>query len=114
MNTLEAIRIALQSLWANKLRSVLTLLGVMIAVATLIAVMTFVNGINGFVAEKIFNLGADVFIVSKAPNVITNVDEYLESQKRKDITLRRLSGGVRRAARCAATWALRRARRTYR
>jgi putative ABC transport system permease protein len=84
MNTLEAIRIALQSLWANKLRSVLTLLGVVIAVATLIAVMTFVNGINGFVAGKIFNLGADVFIVSKAPNVITNVDQYLDSQKRKD------------------------------
>lgn len=85
MNTLEAIRIALQSLWANKLRSVLTLLGVVIAVATLIAVVTFVNGINGFVAEKIFNLGADVFIASKAPNVITNADEYLESEKRKDI-----------------------------
>jgi putative ABC transport system permease protein len=85
MNRLEAIRIALQSLWANKLRSVLTLLGVVIAVATVIAVETFVNGINGYVAEKIFNLGADVFIVSKAPNVITNADEYLNSQKRKDI-----------------------------
>ncbi len=85
MNTWEAIRIALQSLWANKLRSVLTLLGVVIAVATVIAVETFVNGINGYVAEKIFNLGADVFIVSKAPNVITNVDQYLESEKRKDI-----------------------------
>jgi putative ABC transport system permease protein len=86
MNTLEAIRIALQSLWANKLRSVLTLLGVVIAVATVIAVVTFVNGINGYVAEKIFNLGADVFIVSKAPNVITNADEYLESEKRKDVS----------------------------
>jgi len=64
---------------------VLTLLGVVIAVATVIAVVTFVNGINGYVAGKIFNLGADVFIVSKAPNVITNVDEYLNSQKRKDI-----------------------------
>ena len=85
MNALEAIRIALQSLWANKLRSVLTLLGVVIAVATVIAVMTFVNGINGFVAEKIFNLGADVFILSKAPNVITNADQYLDAQKRKDI-----------------------------
>jgi putative ABC transport system permease protein len=85
MNTLEAIRIALQSLWANKLRSVLTLLGVVIAVATVIAVETFVNGINGYVAEKIFNLGADVFIVSKAPNVITNVDQFLDSEKRKDI-----------------------------
>src|SRR6266568_304226 len=85
MDTLESIRIALQSLWANKLRSVLTLLGVVIAVATVIAVETFVNGINGYVAEKIFNLGADVFIVSKAPNVITNVDQYLDSEKRKDI-----------------------------
>ncbi len=87
MNTVEAIRIALQSLWANKLRSVLTLLGVVIGVAAVIAVVTFVNGINGYVAEKIFNLGADVFILSKAPNVITNADQYLESQRRKEITL---------------------------
>ncbi len=85
MHTWEAVRIALQSLWANKLRSVLTLLGVVIAVATIIAVETFVNGINGYVGEKIFNLGADVFIVSKAPNVITNVDDFLESEKRKNL-----------------------------
>ncbi|HVP63311.1 MAG TPA: ABC transporter permease [candidate division Zixibacteria bacterium] len=86
MNTAEAIRIALQSLWANKLRSVLTLLGVVIGIAAVIAVVTFVNGINGFVAEKIFNLGADVFIVSKQPNVISNVDDFLEGKKRKRIT----------------------------
>lgn len=85
MSTLEAIRIALQSLWANKLRSVLTLLGVVIGVAAVIAVVTFVNGINGYVAEKIFNLGADVFIVSKQSNVITNIDQFMEGQKRKDI-----------------------------
>ena len=60
MTTIEAIRIALLSLWANKLRSALTLLGVVIGVAAVIAVVTFVNGINGYVAEKIFNLGADV------------------------------------------------------
>ena len=65
MHTLEAIRIALQSLWANKLRSVLTLLGVVIGVAAVIAVVTFVSGINDYVAQKIFNLGADVFIISK-------------------------------------------------
>ncbi|MGA2991880.1 MAG: ABC transporter permease [Candidatus Korobacteraceae bacterium] len=87
MNTVEAMRIALQSLWASKLRSLLTLLGVVIGVAAVIAVVTFVNGINGYVAEKIFNLGADVFIISKAPNVITNVDQYLESQKRKELYL---------------------------
>ena len=87
MSTLEAIRIALQSLWANKLRSVLTLLGVVIGVAAVIAVVTFVNGINGYVSEKIFNLGADVFIVAKVTPVITNVDQYLEGLKRKDMTL---------------------------
>ena len=87
MNTLEAVRIALQSLWANKLRSTLTLLGIVIGVAAVIAVVTFVEGINGYVATKIFNLGADVFLVSKISPVITTVDQFVESQKRKDITL---------------------------
>ena len=87
MNFTEAIRIALQSLWANKLRSTLTLLGVVIGVAAVIAVVTFVNGINGYVAEKIFNLGADVFIISKISPVITNIDQFLEGQKRKNLTM---------------------------
>ncbi|MGA9353378.1 MAG: ABC transporter permease [Terriglobales bacterium] len=87
MHTAEAIKIAMQSLWANKLRSALTLLGVVIGVAAVIAVVTFVNGINSFVAEKIFNLGADVFIVFKVSPAVTNVDHYIEGQKRKDFTL---------------------------
>src|SRR5512141_1225872 len=87
MNFSEAIRIALQSLWANKRRSVLTLMGVVIGGAAVIAVVTFVNGINGYVAEKIFRLGADVFIVAKSPNAITNVDQFIEGLKRKDLTL---------------------------
>ncbi len=87
MTVLEAIRVALLSLWANKLRSVLTLLGVVIGVAAVIAVVTFVNGINGYVAEKIFNLGANVFIVSKQPNVVTDVDDYIEGNKRKELTM---------------------------
>src|SRR5271169_4805150 len=87
MTTLEAIRIALQSLWANKLRSVLTLLGVVIGIAAVIAVVTFVNGINGYVAEKIFNLGANTFITSKQPNVVTDVDAFIEANKHKDLTM---------------------------
>src|SRR6202167_2397550 len=87
MNIAEAIKIAFLSLWANKLRSALTLLGVVIGVAAVIAVVTFVNGINGYVAEKIFNLGADVFVVSKSSAVITNIDQFLDSQKRKDLTV---------------------------
>src|SRR5215470_11247256 len=87
MNIAESIKIAFQSLLANKLRSVLTLLGVVIGVAAVIAVVTFVNGINGYVAEKIFNLGADVFIMFKVSPAVTNVDRFLEGQKRKDLTL---------------------------
>ena len=87
MNFVEALRVSLQSLWANKLRSVLTLLGIVIGIAAVIAVVTLVNGINGYVAEKVFNLGADVFIISKTSPVVTNVDEWLEGRKRKNITL---------------------------
>src|SRR5437879_6251096 len=87
MNIREAVRIALQSLWANKLRSVLTLLGVVIGVSSVIAVVTFVSGINGYVAEKIFRLGADVFKVSKTPSVITSAEVYLESLKRKNFDM---------------------------
>jgi putative ABC transport system permease protein len=85
MNHLEAIRVALQSLWANKLRSVLTLLGVVIGIASVIAVVTFVSGINDYVAKKIFNLGADVFIVQKTSAVETNPDRFLEQEKRKNL-----------------------------
>lgn len=87
MNISEAIKIAFLSLWANKLRSALTLLGVVIGVAAVIAVVTFVNGINGYVATKIFNLGADVFLVFKVSPAETNVDKFLEGEKRKDLTM---------------------------
>src|SRR5258708_38468607 len=86
MNILESMRMALQSLWANKLRSVLTLLGVVIGVAAVIALVAFISGINGYVSEKIFNLGADVFFASKTPRVITNVEVLMESRKRRGLT----------------------------
>jgi putative ABC transport system permease protein len=83
MHVAEAIRIALQSLWVNKLRSVLTLLGVVIGVAAVIAVVTFVSGINDYVAQKVFNLGADVFIIFKVSPAVTNVDHFLKARSAK-------------------------------
>ena len=65
----EAVQIALQSLWANKLRTILTLLGVVIGVASVIAVVTLVNGANTYVATKFSSYGADVFTVSKMPQI---------------------------------------------
>jgi putative ABC transport system permease protein len=87
MNIAEAIRIALQSLWANKLRSVLSTLAIVIGVAAVIAVVTFVAGIDGYVAGKIFNLGADVFIMSKFSPAETNVEHFLEAEKRKNLDM---------------------------
>ncbi len=85
MELWEAINISLESLKANKLRSVLTLIGIIIGVMTVIAVVSIIDGLNTYVSTKIFNLGADVFLLSKAPAVILNIDEWEESQKRKDI-----------------------------
>ncbi len=78
---------ALASLWANKLRSVLTLLGVVIGVASVIAVVTLVNGANRFVATKINRFGADVFTVAQRPSVITSYEEFLKYDKRKVLTM---------------------------
>ncbi|MCU1226442.1 MAG: hypothetical protein JWQ42_4535 [Edaphobacter sp.] len=83
----EAIKIALQSLWANKLRTILTLLGVVIGVASVIAVVTLVNGANVYVASKVNKYGADVFTMSKQPQIITSYEQYRAFQKRKNILL---------------------------
>jgi putative ABC transport system permease protein len=81
----EAIKLALQSLWQNKLRTVLTLLGVMIGVASVIAVVTLVNGANTYVTTKFTRYGADVFTVSRFPAIITNSTDYEKFQRRKNI-----------------------------
>src|SRR6202140_1242902 len=86
MHLTEAVTIATSSLWAHKLRSVLTLIGVVIGVTSVIAVVSLINGANQYVATRVFRLGADVFGLSKQPSIITNVDDFLEFQKRKRIT----------------------------
>ncbi len=86
MNFSEAVAISASSLWAHKLRSILTLVGVVIGVAAVIAVVSLINGANQYVATRVFRLGADVFGLSKQPSIITNVDDWLEFQKRKRIT----------------------------
>jgi putative ABC transport system permease protein len=86
MNFTEAVAISTSSLWAHKLRSVLTLIGVVIGVASVIAVVSLINGANKYVATRVFRLGADVFGLSRQPSIVTNVDDFLAFQKRKIIT----------------------------
>jgi len=83
MKLIEAFKLALQSLWGNKLRSILTLIGVVMGVASVIMVITLVNGANRYVSTKLSGYGADVFTVSRMPAVIFSAEEYLKYQKRK-------------------------------
>ncbi|MGA2420052.1 MAG: ABC transporter permease [Candidatus Acidiferrum sp.] len=78
---LETFRLALESLRAHKLRSFLTLLGVILAVTTLVTVMSVVTGMNSYVADRIANLGANVFLVDRF-GIITSQDEWVKAQKR--------------------------------
>jgi putative ABC transport system permease protein len=86
MQLLEAVRLALQSLWANKLRSILTLLGVIIGVGSVITVVTLTNGAKSFVTSKINSYGAATITISKMPQTFITMEEWLSFQKRKDVT----------------------------
>ena len=81
----ETLKLALSALRAHKLRSFLTLLGVILAVLTLVFVMSVINGLNMYVAERIANLGANVFIVHRF-GIITSEDAWIKAQKRPLIT----------------------------
>ena len=82
----EAFKLALQSLWGNKMRSILTLIGVVMAVAAVIMVITLVNGANWYVSNKLTGYGADVFTINRS-GLIFNADEYFKYQKRKIIRM---------------------------
>jgi putative ABC transport system permease protein len=79
----EAARIAVDSLRKNKLRSFLTLLGIILATTTLIAVTSFIHGMNLYVSDKLSNMGSDGFRVVRMA-FIGNFDpkKFLEMQRR--------------------------------
>jgi len=83
---IETLRLAFDALRAHKLRSFLTLLGVILAVTTLVAVMSVVDGMNAYVADRVANLGANVFIVDRF-GIITSQDAWIKAQKRPLIVL---------------------------
>ncbi|MCC6649730.1 MAG: ABC transporter permease [Candidatus Eisenbacteria bacterium] len=84
MNLRESIGIALGGVRANKLRSFLTLLGTIIGVASVIAVLSFVEGLNRFVKQKILNAGANVLVVDKY-GFITSQEAFEEANRRPDV-----------------------------
>src|ERR1700739_1646631 len=83
MSIIEAFKLALQSLWGNKMRSILTLIGVVMGVASVIMVITLVDGANTYVSTKLVSHGADIFTVRQIPGVIFNAADYFRYKKRK-------------------------------
>lgn len=82
----ETFHIALDTLQAHKLRTFLTLLGVILAVTTLVAVMSVLNGLNVYVADKVANLGANAFVVDRI-GIITNFDDWVKARKRPPLDM---------------------------
>jgi len=81
----EIFRVSVSALLAHGMRSSLTLLGIVIGVATIILVVGAISGLNTYVEEKVFSLSPDVFIVSKF-GIITNRDDFLKALRRKNLT----------------------------
>lgn len=82
----EPMMIALETLRSHKLRSFLTLLGVILSVSTLIIVVSMVQGANKYVAEKVANFGSNVFLVMRFP-LITSAEQFVKlSRSNKNIT----------------------------
>ncbi|MCJ7610845.1 MAG: ABC transporter permease [Candidatus Aminicenantes bacterium] len=87
INVKETLSMAMSSLWANKLRTFLTLLGIIIGVLTIIAVISVIQGLNNYVYTKMSFYGANDFAVSKFSFVGTSLKDFKEMMKRKDLTL---------------------------
>lgn len=96
---LEGVVIAFQSVWANKLRTILTLIGIIIGVTTLIAVVSVINGMNNYMSERINSMGSNTFIIDKM-GLITSEDDWLEARRRKRITLEDLRAVERHCSLC--------------
>jgi putative ABC transport system permease protein len=73
---LDSIVIALQAIWANKLRSFMTVLGNIVAVTSIVTVVTLIQGMNGMVADAIVSdIGADSFTIQRRPPILNEDDE---------------------------------------
>src|SRR5580698_7894786 len=83
--TRESVKMALDTLRVNKLRSGLTVLGIVIGVTTVITISSVINGLNNRVSEWVTSLGSNVFWVFHMP--VIGVRPTLEQLARKKLTL---------------------------
>ena len=77
----ETLRLALDTLRVNKLRTFLTLLGVILSVFTLVLVMSVVEGLNRYVSDKVADLGANTVVFDRI-GIITDIYELTKARRR--------------------------------
>ena len=82
----ESFLVAVGSLRANKLRTALTLVGIVVGVAAVIAVVTIIQGLDNKVASTFSSQGSTVFTISKRPQIIRSREDFIKFNKRKDVT----------------------------
>jgi putative ABC transport system permease protein len=104
MKILEAIRIAMRALAANKLRSILTMLGIIIGVGAVIALMSIGRGVEKYVTDQFAGLGSNLLFI--APGSITDGPPRLRQTQPEALTLSDLiavtEGGMVPEVRAAA------------
>src|SRR5207237_1506534 len=81
----EAFSVAASSLRQNKLRTALTLVGIIVGVTAVIAVVTIIKGLDQTVAQTFSSQGSTVFTISKRPQVITSREDFIRFNRRKDM-----------------------------
>jgi putative ABC transport system permease protein len=86
---LESVSIALQSIWANKLRSFMTLLGNIVAVTSIVTVVSLIQGVNAMVSSAILtDVGADAFTIQRvAPRATLTEDEEEQTRNNPNLTV---------------------------
>ena len=77
----EPVGVALETLRQHKMRSFLMLLGIILSVSTLIVVISLISGVNQYIADRVANLGSNVFLLTRFP-LITDVEEYVKANRR--------------------------------
>jgi putative ABC transport system permease protein len=89
MNFAETLKLALSAIWSHKLRSFLTLLGMIIAVMTFMVVFSVLQGFNSYIDEKIARIGSNSFSIQRFSfDDFKDSDTIAEAQRRnKEITL---------------------------
>lgn len=94
-------RLALANLLANKLRTTLTVIGIIVGVAAVISVVTIIKGLDATVASTFSKNGSTVFTLSKAPTIVTSREEFVKIGKRKDITRQDVAAVERLCSSCS-------------